>query len=122
MITGFEDQTEDLTKAELELVPIFVNGLNKKRSKANAITNAQIRKSLLTRDIRIADSRVRKIINHIRLRGLTDGVVIATGKGYYVTRDVLEISNYIDSLTERIEAIQAIRDNIQFYLMNLIEK
>lgn len=108
MINGFEEETKPLTEEEEKLVPLFVKGLSGKIGKANAITNAQIKSTLEAKGIKVGDpARIRKIINHIRIRGLVKNVIASAG-GYWVENDPEEIAKYKASLLQRATAILAI--------------
>jgi hypothetical protein len=104
MIRNFETQTEPLTLEERELLPKFIRGLRTKIGKSNAITNKQIRTAFAEKEnTKISDTRVRKIINHIRITGLVP-YLCATSNGYYVAETHEEIYDYLKSLHERIAA------------------
>jgi hypothetical protein len=107
MIRNFEEQTESLSKEELELVPLFITGLETKIGKKNSITGKAIRNRLKEKSILVSDARVRKIINHIRVNGLVKHLC-ATSNGYYVAATHFEIYDYLKSLHERISAQQAV--------------
>ncbi len=105
----FEPETTKLTEYELKLVPIVVNILKSRLGRENAITN----KNLVNRMSKLGFSsitpeRMRKLINHIRIYDLLD-CLVASSKGYYISNDEKEISDYIDSLRGREEAIRAVR-------------
>jgi hypothetical protein len=105
----FEPETTKLTEYELKLVPIVVNILKSRLGRENAITN----NNLVNRMSKLGFSsmtpeRMRKLINHIRLYDLLD-CLVASSKGYYISNDEKEISDYIDSLRGREEAIRAVR-------------
>lgn len=113
MITGFPYQTEPLNEIELELLPAFINGLKTKIGAENAITNSEIRKAFKEKlGILIPDSRVRKIINHIRINGLVP-LLCANSNGYYVAKNAKEITSYIKGLNERIGSQIAMLDAIK---------
>lgn len=112
MLNGFEKETSELSSAEIELIPTFISGLSKKVGKKNSITNKAIVQSLKNKGISISEPRVRKIINHIRKKGLIDGL-IASSNGYYISTDIEEIKAYIDSLYGREEAIRIIREGFE---------
>ena len=120
MIEGFEKETHDLNSFELGLLPVFVAGFAGKRGKDKAVTNKEIIERLKSRNIVLGEARVRKIINHIRNKGLVEGLV-ATSKGYYISDDPEEIKSYIQSLLGREEAIRVIREGFEAQIrrMNL---
>lgn len=108
MITGFEEITHELTDEELEISKIIIRGIQSNIGSDNAISNVQIRKILLTKyEIKITDIRVRKIINHIRIKRLVSKLC-ASSKGYYVAETKEEHQKYIESLQERISSIQSV--------------
>ena len=105
----FEPETTKLTEYELKLVPIVVNILKSRLGRENAITN----KNLVNRMSKLGFSsitpeRMRKLINHIRIYDLLD-CLVASSKGYYISNNEKEISDYIDSMRGREEAIRAVR-------------
>ena len=105
MIQGFEDQTEELTQYEIEvLVPIMVKGLSTKIGQDNAITNSKIRSRLKDKEMNISDARIRKIINYIRVNKLIINL-LATSKGYFISNDPAEITRYKESLVARANSI-----------------
>ena len=103
MIIGFTQETEPLNDDERKLLPQFVNGLRTKIGKEKAITNKEIRAKFKERGVLIPDSRVRKIINHIRINGLVE-LLCASSKGYYIAKNDKEINEYMIGLKSRIEA------------------
>jgi hypothetical protein len=104
MITNFETQTEPLTPEELQLVPMFIEGLKTKIGKDNSITGGEIQKAFAEKmNLKVGGARIRKIINHIRINGLVK-YLCATSKGYYVANKKAEIEEYLTSLHERISA------------------
>ena len=117
----FEPETTKLTEYELKLVPIVVNILKSRLGRENAITN----KNLVNRMSKLGFSsitpeRMRKLINHIRIYDLLD-CLVASSKGYYISNDEKEISDYIDSLRGREEAIRAVRLALEAQLGRLEE-
>ena len=109
MIKNFENETAPLSEYEEKtLVPVFIRGLITKVGKDNCITNGQIVKAMKGAGYRISDTRVRKIINHIRINGLVQGL-IATSDGYYVATTEQELIEYEESLLGREAAIRAVR-------------
>ena len=109
MINGFEKETHDLSQYEISvLVPQVVEILINKIGKQNSITNNRIREIINQHKVILTDSRLRKIIHYIRIKGLVK-CLIATNKGYYISNDVEEFMSYIDSLTQRENSIRSIR-------------
>ncbi len=116
-----EPETTKLTEYELKLVPIVVNILKSRLGRENAITN----NNLVNRMSKLGFSsvtpeRMRKLINHIRIYDLLD-CLVASSKGYYISNDEKEISEYIDSLRGREEAIRAVRLALEAQLGRLEE-
>lgn len=117
MIENFEEQTHDLTDYELQLVPIFVKGLQTKIGIEKAVTAKSI-EALMSLKYKVSGPRIRKIINHIRNRGLVEGL-IAGNAGYYISTDVEEIKLYIQSLESRESSIKTTREGMEAYLRRL---
>jgi hypothetical protein len=44
--------------------------------------------------------------------------IIATSQGYKITEDQNQLNKYHQSLTERIDAMQVIANQVQFYIKN----
>lgn len=115
MLTGFEDLTVELDDFELGLVDKFVKGLSRRVGKKNAISNKAIRKSMINRyGIKINDTRIRKIVQYLRVNGLVVDL-IATNSGYYVAENEEEYNRYIQSLNERIRSIQYTKVCMEHY-------
>lgn len=109
MLKGFEEQTEPLNEYEERvLLPVVIIGLTNKVGKENAVTNSYVCRKMKGNGYQISESRLRKIINHIRVRGLVVGL-IATSDGYYIAESREQISDYIESLRGRENAIKAVR-------------
>jgi len=109
MINGFEKETHDLSQYEISaLVPQVVEILINKIGKQNSITNDRIREIINQHKVILTNSRLRKIIHYIRIKGLVK-CLIATNIGYYISNDVEEFMGYIDSLTQRENSIRSIR-------------
>lgn len=119
MIEGFERETDDLTDYELKTVlPAIERGLWTKRGKNAAVTNKEIVIGLArSLSIKTTEPRVRKIINHIRNRGLIP-CLIATSSGYYIAQNRKEMEDYIASLIGREESIRLVRESMQQQLRN----
>ena len=111
MITGFNDQTNPLNEDELKLLAGFVKGLSTKIGKENSITNKEIRAKYKESGIVVPDARVRKIINHIRIKGYVKSLC-ATSNGYYVAKNKAEFEDYLKGLKERIESQQFVYEKL----------
>lgn len=111
-ITGFTEQTCELSEKEIRLIPAFVKHLSSKIGQQNAISNKEIRQLAMNAGIKIPDSRVRKIINHIRRNGLVK-YLCSNSDGYYVAQTDQELLDYIKSLEERISAIAAVKNALK---------
>jgi hypothetical protein len=112
MIKNFETVTHELTDKEAQLLPMFIKGLQTKVGKENAITNKRMRERLEAHGISVPDSRVRKIINHIRINGLVK-CLCSTSKGYFVAKDEQEVKDYLEGLGQRIREQERIYDSIE---------
>lgn len=109
MLKGFEIETAPLTEYEEKtLLPIMVRSLSVKHGKGMAVKNGYICDRLREKGYDINESRVRKLINHIRVNGLVPRL-IATSAGYYISDDRKELTDYIESLRGRELAIRAVR-------------
>jgi uncharacterized protein YneF (UPF0154 family) len=119
MITTFETQTKPLTEYEKDtLLPIMVKCLSKHIGKDKVITNAEMCAKMAIYGYKIGETRVRKIINHIRNNGLVE-CLIATGKGYYVTESIQEMETYIESVKNREDAIRTMRLSMEEQLSKM---
>lgn len=112
MLPTFEKETHELTPHEHDvLLPIFVSRLALREGKKRSITNREMREGFKHKmGIELADSRVRKIIQHIRVFNIIPGLV-ATKKGYYVANSKEEINAYIETANKRIRSLEATRDS-----------
>jgi len=119
MIDGFERETDDLSDYELKTVlPAIERGLWTKWGRKSAVTNKEIVNGLAhNMGIKTTEPRVRKIINHIRNRGLVP-CLIATSSGYYIAQNRKEMEDYIASLIGREESIRMVRESMQQQLRN----
>jgi hypothetical protein len=107
MLKGFEEQTHELTDYELNnIVPVLVEGLNKRVGKDRAITNPLMCKHLMGyyKMNKITEPRVRKCIHFIRQRNLVPRL-IATSKGYWVATSLQELLDWQTTLKGRINAM-----------------
>lgn len=119
MLYGFESITADLSDYErYTLLPIMTKCLERKVGKANAVTNRIMCERMGEHGYDIGEARVRKIINYIRVMDLVP-CLLATSKGYYVSKDIEELTLYIGSLKDRAAAILAVADALTRQLNNL---
>lgn len=110
MIKNFEEFTGGLTEAELKLIPMMVDRFKTKRGIKNIVTaETMIAKMDQAFGIKMKDTRIRKMIQHIRVNNLVPGL-IATSRGYYTAETVGEIKQWIESLKARESAIREIRE------------
>jgi hypothetical protein len=108
MTKGSTIQTLALTNTELQAIQAIVKILKSTTSRQDRVTGKQISTILEQKyNIRYEGSRIRKMINHIRIHKLLPNV-IATSDGYYLTTDAKKIHNYKQSLIERANAILAV--------------
>ena len=111
MTKGFDNETAPLTGHETAvLLPQLISGLKTKQGRRSAITNKYI-VSRLKGSFKISESRVRKIINHIRTNDLIPGL-IATSDGYFIAEAESELLEYEESLKGREDAIREVRQSI----------
>ena len=113
MIEGYNYETAPLTEYEREtLLPIFVKCLQRKIGKENAITNKMMCNKMQEYGYKVGETRIRKLINHIRVNNLIS-CLVASGNGYYVADNPKDIKEHIRSLKGRVEAIMAVIGALQ---------
>lgn len=110
MIKNFEEFTIELTPTEHRLIPMMVDRFKTKRGIKTVVTaETMIGKIHELFGVKLKDTRVRKIIQYIRVNNLVPGL-IATSKGYYTAETTAEINDWIESLKAREFAIRQIRE------------
>lgn len=108
MIRNFFRETDRLSPYEEEhVLPKIVEILEKCNGFSNFITNKRIIEQYGGTGAKM-ESRVRKVINYIRNKGIIP-CLIATNKGYHIATDAKEITDYEESLKGRESAIRKIR-------------
>jgi DNA-directed RNA polymerase specialized sigma54-like protein len=110
MIKNFEEFTVELNKVERRLIPMMVDRFQNKRGIKNIVTaDAMIDGINQMYGVKLKDTRIRKIIQYIRVNNLVPGL-IATSRGYYTAESIGEIMEWIESLKARETAIRQIRE------------
>lgn len=111
MIKNFERETSPLSDYERdELVPLVVQVLQHCKGKKYALSN----KNFISRwgsGYKLNPARFRKVVNHVRNKGLIKGLM-ATSKGYYIAQSRQELEDYIKSLQGREDAVKELRKNM----------
>ena len=124
MIYGFENETAPLNNIELQAAAIIRDCLiNFHVGAKRAVTAEQIARGMANMELfrdknsnpYLNGARIRKIVNHLRITGACPRL-IASSKGYYVSNDREEITEYIQSLYARAEAILAVAKQMQVAL------
>lgn len=114
MITNFEEITATLSTYERDmLVPVLSNFLKTRVGAKYAIRNKEICRIFTERGYQgLTESRVRKLINYIRLNGLVPHL-IANSNGYFCATSIEQVETYIESLDQRASAIWAMRSALK---------
>tara|TARA_B110000858_G_C17521720_1_gene345117 strand:- start:42 stop:389 length:348 start_codon:yes stop_codon:yes gene_type:complete len=111
MITNFEKITHELNEYEKnEILPIMLNALSYKVGVENVVSNKQMKLGLKTLGYKVNDVRIRKLIHYIRVKKLIKNL-IANSKGYYIATEKIEIDNFIESLQQRVNSIETVRQS-----------
>jgi hypothetical protein len=119
MINNFEEYTFELTNEEKFVVQNIVKRFNALKGKRNIVTGEQIRIGIKNHlQIDFTDSRIRKMIQYIRLNNMVMGLV-ASSKGYYVAETIDEIQQWVDSLKSRENAIREIREKAEHQIAEM---
>ena len=116
MITNFEEITKPLTQAEIEIVNILIDILNR-TNKKNPIKAPQLVELIILESSikKFGQARLRKIINYLRGNGILP--IIATSKGYYLSNETTIIEGEIKSLNERADAIRFASHGLKRFLV-----
>ena len=116
MIKGFEDETKPLSLYETKsILPRLVDGLSKRIGLDLIVTNAEMIGQLRRENYSVNPARIRKLINHIRVKGLIKNL-ISTSRGYYVASKQQEVRDCITSLEQRESAIYTVRKALESQL------
>ena len=93
-----EKLTEPLTPAEENLVPNYVDRLQKRQGKKKAVTIEVMRKAIID----LSEVQMLKIIHHIRIKGLVP-LLVHDETGYYVAQsrqEVVDAANRIKDIED----------------------
>ena len=126
MVTGFEQETYELTPFEREnILPRVVVSWRKKEEeqiitmKQMLIASNQKAAELGWLDKRgkpykVTGPRMRKVIHAIRAHGIIPNL-IASSRGYFKSSDEKKIKNFIKSCTERANSFREVAQAMQTY-------
>lgn len=121
MVSGFEDQTHELSDYELNtLVPRMVAGFRSRVGAKKAITSTKAIKQMKESGLKVDPARFRKVVNYIRTKGLVSNLV-ATGKGYHIAESEFESRRFLESLKQRIQSITLVHDAMEFQLRETLK-
>lgn len=116
MITDFEDFTQRLSQDEMVLLKPLMHGFTN-HDKDNPITSEDIVTAINRYceekgiKIKMTGVKLRKYVNYIRSNALLP--LIATSKGYFVSKDKAQITKQIESLEQRARSIQQCADKMR---------
>lgn len=116
MLTNFEHITQPLSRDEMSLVPVIIEGFLNHKGIQNAIMSKEIVRKMKEKGYNITDVRLRKIVNHIRSKGLAP--ICSSSKGYWYSTVETEIMDEINSLTQRANAIMSAIKGLNEYRKN----
>ena len=110
MIIDFEEFTDELNEYERKkLLPVMVRCFEKHVGEGAAITSREIKEKMTAFGYEISEARIRKVVNVIRRHALVP-CLVSSGKGYYVADEISQMSDCIDSLQGREDAIRVVRE------------
>lgn len=117
MVTTFETQTENLSEYELSIIPKVIEQMNfirrpRKSYEVCQFLNDELQLILMKH--KISPTRLRKLVNHIRVNGILP--VIATSEGYFVSFEREVIEKQIKSLYERSSSIRKCADGLTKFI------
>lgn len=120
MLKMFADITQALTDEEKsELVPMLIDRLK------NSNTDNRMLGKALTAWFRASgrnmnEGRLRKMINYVRVtNAFGDKILIGAGNGYFLTEDIHEANDQVESIEGRIDSMQAVVEAIKAQIANL---
>ncbi len=111
MIKNFKKLTKPLSEyEETVLLPMIKDILLTCQGQSRSLTNKKIIDKLQT-DKKQAETRIRKVINSIRNRGIIP-CLIAGENGYFIASTPKEVTDYELSLYDRADAILHVQKSI----------
>lgn len=121
MLTGFEEQTRQLSEYEFQQVYFFIKSFKSHVGKENKITSATIELHYRNLGKKLNSSRIRAIIHHIRyhekiLIGNKKYFLISDSTGYWLSCDKEEIKQFAESLNQRANSILSIKQAADLFL------
>lgn len=103
-LKDFENITYELSSTEKELLPLLVAKLAIHKGINQIVTNSKLRQYIFDRTGKsVNEARVRKIAQHIRLKGLITGLV-AINKGYFIAESPEQIEDWLITMRQRRKA------------------
>jgi hypothetical protein len=120
MLTLFTNITEELTELERNvLTPLLLETLLATHSE-NRFTGKLLCKYLKQCGYDVSESRLRKMVNYIRVTNKAcPKVLIGAGNGYFLTNDITIVDDQIKSLEGRVDSMKAVIDSIKSQRANL---
>jgi hypothetical protein len=110
VIVTFEEYTPNITPDEIIISKQIGTRIREfHKTKRNAVTSSRIIKAYKKRGSHITERQIRKMINHLRNNGVP---IAACGKGYFWPVTISEISDYRNSLLQRIGEIIRVYNKI----------
>ncbi|MGQ0740196.1 MAG: hypothetical protein ACT4OJ_14185 [Bacteroidota bacterium] len=123
MLTLFTNITKELTDLEKDtLVPLILEQLEY-TSAERCYTGRRLCQYLKGLNFPTSEIRVRKMVNYIRVTNAArPRVLIGSGRGYFLTRDLREVDEQIESLEGRMDSMKAAIDAIKSQRLNLAHR
>ncbi len=95
-----------LSEYEENIILPLVEKLLNHRDKEKVFSNSDIRNTLIEfGEYKISDADIRKIVYHIRQRGITS-LLIANSNGYYKASNIQEVNDWITTHKGKIEKMK----------------
>lgn len=105
MVRTFEDFTDKLSPKETEMIKAVAEIISNHVGRKNAIRSIDIQIIIKEKyNYRLAGSRLRAVIHVIVVNNILS-LLCATQNGYFVAENEKEVTDYIESLKNRCNAI-----------------